>query len=108
LRVEEMRDGDDWVVRFELPGIDPERDVELTVLDGVLHIRARREDRAEHDNDTGYRTEFRYGEFVRNVMLPPGVSERDIHATYKDGILEIRIPAGKEKPEPQKIPIMRD
>src|SRR4029077_15265695 len=54
LRVEEMRDGDDWVVRFELPGIDPERDVELTVLDGILHIRARREDRAELDDDTGY------------------------------------------------------
>lgn len=41
-------------------------------------------------------------------MLPPGVSERDIHASYQDGIPEIRILAGKEKPEPQKIPIIRN
>ena len=69
------------------PGSIPERDVELTVLDGILHIRARHEDRAEHDDDdTGYRTEFRYGEFVRNVMLPPVVSEhrhpRDVQGRH--------------------------
>jgi HSP20 family protein len=109
LRVEERRDGDDWVVRFEIPGIDPDRDVELTVLDGVLHIRARREERAEQEEQGEYRSEFRYGSFVRNITLPPGVNEDDIKASYKDGILEIRIPASKdEKSEATRIPIAHE
>jgi HSP20 family protein len=109
LRVEERRDGDDWVVRFELPGIDPERDVELTALDGVLHITARREESTEAKDEGAYRSEFRYGSFVRNVVLPPSVDEDDIKASYKDGILEIRIPAGKEqKSAATRIPISRN
>jgi HSP20 family protein len=109
LRVEERRDGDDFVVRFEIPGIDPDHDVELTVLDGILHIRARREERSERDEEGGYHSEFRYGSFVRNVALPPGVAEDDIRATYKDGILEVRIPSGsEEKSEAKRIPITRE
>ena len=109
LRVEEQRDGDDLVVRFEIPGIDPEHDVELTVLDGVLHITARREERSEHDEDGGFRSEFRYGSFVRNLALPPGVNVDDIRASYKDGILEVRIPQGSEqKPEAKRIPITHE
>jgi HSP20 family protein len=106
LRVEEFRDGETFVVRAELPGIDPERDVELTVSDGVLRISARREERKEHKGDDGFRTEFRYGTFVRNVVLPPGIREEDIRASYKDGILEVRIPIPQEEePEAKKIPI---
>lgn len=109
LRVEEFRDGDTLMVRAELPGIDPERDVELSVSDGVLRISARREERKEHKGDDGFRTEFRYGTFVRNVVLPPGVREDDIHASYKDGILEVAIPMPQERePEPKKIPINKE
>jgi HSP20 family protein len=109
LRVEESRDGDDFVVRFEIPGIDPEHDVELTVLDGILHIRARREERSERDEEGGYHSEFRYGSFVRNIALPPGVDEDDIRASYKDGILEVRIPSGsEEKAEAKRIPITHE
>jgi HSP20 family protein len=108
LRVEELRDGDTWVVRAEIPGIDPERDVELSVEDNVLQISARREERSEDQQDNGYRTEFRYGTFVRSIALPPGVRESDIKASYKNGILEVRIPAGKEQHEPKKIPISKD
>ena len=109
LRVEEFRDGDTFVIRAELPGIDPARDVELSVSDGVLRISARREERKEHKGDDGFRTEFRYGTFVRNVVLPPGVHEDDISASYKDGILEVRIPTPREEePEPKKIPINKE
>ncbi|MFX5126514.1 hypothetical protein ABTC57_18860, partial [Acinetobacter baumannii] len=48
IRVDEFRDGDELVVRAELPGIDPDRDLELTVADGFLHISAHREERTEH------------------------------------------------------------
>jgi HSP20 family protein len=109
IRMEETRDGDDWVVRFELPGIDPDRDVELSVMDGVLHIRARREEHLERDEEGVSRTEFRYGSFVRNMILPAGVNEDDIRASYKDGILEVRIPAPKDdKSEATRIPINRE
>jgi HSP20 family protein len=96
LPVEEYREGDELVIRSEMPGIDPERDVELTVADGMLQIRARREERDEKKGRNEYRSEFRYGEFVRTVPLPPGVKEEDIKASYKDGILEIRVPVGAE------------
>ncbi|MDQ1521541.1 MAG: hypothetical protein QOI55_2614 [Actinomycetota bacterium] len=60
-------------------------------------------------DDAGYRSEFRYGSFVRNIALPAGVDADDIHASYKDGILEVRIPAGKEqKPETKRIRVSRD
>jgi HSP20 family protein len=109
IRAEERREGDDAVVRFELPGVDPEHDVEISVVDGVLHVRAERQEKSERREDGGYRSEFRYGSFVRNVALPPGVDADDIRASYKDGILEVRIPVGKEqKPETKRIPVSRD
>jgi HSP20 family protein len=109
LRVEEAREGDDLVVRAELPGIDPERDVEVTVSDGVLHIRAHREERSEEKDKDTVRSEFRYGSFVRNLPLPSGVKEEDIKANYKDGILEVRMPMGEEEKEAAKrIPVNRE
>lgn len=109
LRVEEIREGDDMVVRAELPGIDPERDVEVTVSDGVLHISAHREEQSEQKDKDTLRSEFHYGSFVRNLPLPPGVHEDDVKATYKDGILEIRMPVGEEeKSSATRIPVSRD
>jgi HSP20 family protein len=109
LRVEEFRDGDTMVVRAELPGVDPEEDVDVSVTEGVLHIRAERQEKTEHKDKTGYRSEFRYGSFVRNISLPAGCRQEDVSAKYKDGVLEIRIPV-PEQPAPTgtKIPIIRD
>ena len=109
LRVEEFVDGDMMVVRAELPDIDPDKDVELTVADGVLHIEARREQRSEHEDKGGFRSEFRYGSFVRSVPLPAGAKIEDITATYTDGMLEIRAPLPPEAAEPDvtRVPITR-
>jgi HSP20 family protein len=108
IRVDEYQEGNTLVVRGELPGIDPDQDVELIVDDGMLRINAQRrvEESAE---DRGYlRHELRYGTFTRILPLPEGVSENDITASYQDGILEIRIPLPEqpEQPEqPKKISI---
>ena len=108
LRVEEYVDDGTLIVRAELPDIDPEKDVELSVANGVLHIRAQREEKTEKKEKDVYRSEFRYGAFVRDVALPKGVSGNDITASYKDGILEIRAPmAEEEKPPVTKVPIAR-
>lgn len=107
IRVDEFRDGDTEVIRAELPGVDPAQDVQLTVADGVLRIKAeRRID--ETSEDKGYvRHEMRYGSLTRTLPLPEGVQESDISATYRDGILEIRVPvaAPAERSEPTRIEI---
>jgi HSP20 family protein len=93
LRVEEFRDGDEAVVRVEVPGVDPEKDIQVTVREGDLYIHAQR---ALHDSraeDGSYRSEFRYGSFDRTLRLPPGVSSGAVSATYHDGILEVRAPS---------------
>jgi len=106
LRVEEFRENGTLVVRADLPGIDPEKDVELTVSDGMLHIEAERREE-EKKEDKGYlRQELRYGSVSRTLPLPEGVTESDIKATYKAGILEVRIPMPKPEPA-KKIQIAR-
>lgn len=109
MKLEEFLEDDTCVIRAELPGIDPEKDVELSVSDGVLHLRAQREERTEEDRPDGYRSEFRYGRLARSIRLPQGSSEADVTATYKDGILEVRVPAPREvaPPAATKIPIER-
>lgn len=106
IRVDEFHEDGARVVRAELPGVDPDKDVELTVADGMLHIRAERREE-ERTEEGGYlRHELRVGSFTRTLPLPEGVSEADIAAEYKDGILEIRIPAPEPVPA-TKVPIAR-
>ena len=90
IRVEEFHDDGTPVVRADLPGIDPEKDVHLTVADGMLRIEAERREEEKKD-DRGYpRQELRYGSLSRTLPLPEGVTESDITAAYKAGTLEIR------------------
>ncbi|HUA31781.1 MAG TPA: Hsp20/alpha crystallin family protein [Streptosporangiaceae bacterium] len=104
LRVEEFREDGTLVVRADLPGIDPDHDVQLTVSDGMLRIDADRHEE-EQRKDKGYlRQELRYGSWSRALPLPAGATEADIKASYKDGILEVRIPEAKQEPA-KKIPI---
>lgn len=109
MRVEEYLEDGTCVIRAELPGIDPDKDVEITVADGVVHLRAEREERSDEKRPDGYRSEFRYGRLSRSIRLPQGADETDVTASYEDGILEIRVPApGPETaPAPTRIPISR-
>lgn len=102
IRVDEFREDGTLVVRADLPGIDPDKDVEITVSDGMLNIHAERH-AEEKKEEKGYvRQELRYGSFSRSLPLPEGVTESDVTANYKDGILEIRVPAPEPKPEQVK------
>ena len=106
LRVEEVHEDGTLVVRAEVPGIDPDKDVEVTVGDGMLHISAKREERHEETGKGTVRSEFRYGEFTRDLALPVGVDEQQVKAGYRDGILEVRIPWPTEhEPKATKIPV---
>ena len=107
LHVEEFVEGDTCVIRAELPGIDPEKDVDLDVSDGMLHMQARREESNEEDRPGGYHSEFHYGSFERHIRLPEDATESDVKATYKDGILEVRIPVDRKAAEAKKVPVQR-
>lgn len=103
--VEVVTRDEDLVVRAELPGIDPEQDVDITVHDGVLEIRGERR-REENTNGNAYfRQETVYGAFRRRIALPESVDPDQIKATYQQGILEVVIPKAVTLPEVKRIPV---
>jgi HSP20 family protein len=94
-QVETFRRGDKLVVRADLPGLKKE-DVTVEANDGMLTISGERCDEHEDTRDDFYRTERSYGRFFRAVPLPEGVTSDQIDATFKDGVLEVAIPAPKQ------------
>jgi HSP20 family protein len=98
---EEMQDGM-LVIRAELPGVDPEKDVEIDVTDDRLAIRAERRSEETESKDGVVRSEFRYGSLSRIVALPRDTKIDDITAAYKDGILEVTVPMPTEVKEAAK------
>jgi HSP20 family molecular chaperone IbpA len=103
LRIEDRLEDDRYVVRAEIPGIDPDKDVEITVSDGVLTISA---ERREEISEKG-RSEFHYGSLIRRVALPTGAVEDKVLARYQDGILEVTVPIETVQVEPRTIPVAR-
>lgn len=102
LRIEDFVKDDCYVLRAELPGMDPEKDIDLTVTGGVLTIKADRLDRTEGT----HRSEFRYGTFTRSLPLPANADEAHIQASYGHGILEIEIPLTEAREAQRHVPIM--
>ncbi|MBA8959192.1 HSP20 family molecular chaperone IbpA [Rhodococcus percolatus] len=97
IRVEEHLDEGRYTLRAELPGIDPAKDVDISVRDGQLTIKAERTEQHKE----GTRSEFHYGSFYRSMPLPAGAKEDDIAASYTDGILTVTMPV-TESPTPEK------
>lgn len=101
IRVEDEMTEGNYQVRAELPGIDAEKDVDITVRDGVLTIKAERSEKKESNG----RSEFSYGSFVRSVTLPPGADEDSIKAAYDKGILTVTVPVSEVKPAEKHVAI---
>ena len=100
-RLEEAVRDNRYVIRAELPGLDPDNDIEVTVEGRILTIRA---ERRRQDNGA-YRSEFHYGSLARAVRLPAGVDAADITARYDNGVLEVSVPAREVSPEGTRIPV---
>lgn len=102
IRIEDYVDDGKYVIRAELPGVDPERDVEITVSGGVLRLHAERHEEQKEAN----RSEFRYGSLSRSLSLPEGVEAEDIKANYDKGILTVTVPIPeKTEKEAKRIPV---
>ena len=101
---ETVRDGEDAVVRLELPGVSTDDiDVELTA--GRLVIRGERRDERSEDNDGRHLREIRYGSFERSFTLPAHVTADAISASYDAGVLSVRVAGVYAGTEPKKIAV---
>jgi HSP20 family protein len=107
LKVEEFTEGHEVVVRAEMPGMDPDKDVDITVSDHTLRLRAERREESKTEENGTFRSEFRYGSFMRTVPLPVGASDQDVKAIYKDGILEVRVHIDRKEAEARKVTVQR-
>jgi HSP20 family protein len=91
------------VYAVDLPGISEEK-ISVELDDGALTITAERERTQEESDDKFYRFERRYGTFSRTVGVPQGITESDISADYKSGVLEVHVKK-PEQPKPKRIQI---
>ena len=85
-------EGEQLHVRLELPGIDPDADVDIEVDNGVLHVSGERKSEQKTEENGWFRREMTYGRFDRRVSLPEGVDAEGVQASYNAGILDITIP----------------
>jgi HSP20 family protein len=101
--VESFRHNGSFVVRVDLPGVNP-RDVHLTANQGCLTIEGERKRSEEVEEGSFLRDEVCYGSFRRSLAIPEGVKAEQIKAKYHDGILEITAPV-EEEYLPKKIEV---
>jgi HSP20 family protein len=87
---------DKYVLKAELPGLKKE-DIHVELKNGYLTLRGERNMEHEDRKKNYHRIERAYGSFERRFMLPDGVKESDIHAKYKDGVLELTVPIPEQK-----------
>ncbi len=99
--VEEFVEDGHYVVRADLPGIDPATDVDVTIADETLTIHGERH-AEEHDK---HRTEVHYGSFTRRLRLPHGCQDQDVKATYDAGVLTVSMPIAEPATEPTHVPV---
>lgn len=91
------------VYAVDLPGV-PEDEISVELDNGGLTISAERERAQDETDERFYRYERRHGTFSRTVGVPQGVTEDDISAEYKDGVLEVHVKK-PEQPKPKRIQI---
>lgn len=104
IAVEVTNQGGTYTLRAELPGMDPEKDIEITAEGDTLTVSAEHTESKE-DKD---HSEFRYGSFRRSLRLPGDIPSEGVEATYEDGILTVRVPMAPEPEERRRsIPVKR-
>ena len=91
------------VYAFDLPGI-PEDKISVELEENALTVTGERERTDEAKDERMYRFERRFGTFSRTIGLPQGVTENDVSADYRNGVLEVHV-RKPEAPKPRRIQI---
>jgi HSP20 family protein len=94
---------DALILKAELPGFSKD-DVNVELKDNSLTLKGQRQDEKEVKEEQYHRRERTYGSFQRTFMLPATVDPEKVTATYKDGVLELRLPK-RETAKPKRIAI---
>jgi HSP20 family protein len=98
-------DKNELVAKVELPGLEKD-DIEVNITDQALTVRGERKKEEEVKEDDYYRSERSYGSFSRTVELPTDLAVDKARASFKNGLLEVRIPRTEEaKKKETKISI---
>ena len=100
-----VKDGEDAVVRLELPGVDVAKDVNVELDKGHLVIHGERRDERSEQKDGRTLREVRYGSFRRSFKLPAHVTSDAISASYDAGVLTVRVAGAYKGTEAQRIAI---
>lgn len=97
---------EDFEIEFAAPGFN-KKDFEVTIEDDVLHVCGEKEAEEEEKQDEYSRKEFSYESFKRSMVLPSSIDlDQDIKASYKNGILKVKLLKKEEvtvKQPPKKV-----
>jgi HSP20 family protein len=94
---------EELLLRADLPGL-AEKDIEITVQDGVLSVQGQRKEEKETKEEDYYCCERWSGSFSRALTLPTGINTDKINASFKNGVLEVHLPKTKQA-EGKKIEV---
>ena len=102
-----VKDGEDAVVRLELPGVDVDKDVNVEVDRGRLVIHGEHRDERSGEQEGRTLREIRYGSFRRSFQLPSHVTSEAIAASYDAGVLTVRVSGAYAGTQAQRIAIAK-
>jgi len=93
--VDLFEDKNDIVIKAELPGMEKEN-LEVKLTDHMLTIKGEKKKEQEIKEENYYRSERSYGSFIRTLELPADVHADKVKASFKNGVLEVRLPKTEE------------
>jgi HSP20 family protein len=102
LPMDTLRRENEVVLRFDVPGVEPEK-IDVTVEQGMLTVSATREESVTEGDQQLVRERFT-GTFTRSIRLSDQLDTENIEASHKDGVLELHIPV-REASKPRKITV---
>lgn len=94
---------DAYIIEADLPGMNKE-DISLSVVEGVVTLKGKRETSKETKDEGCHRIERSYGEFQRSFRFPGGVDASKVEATYENGVLKVTLPK-PEQARPRQIDV---
>ena len=90
-RVDISETENNLVIKAEIPDVNKD-DIKVTVSQGILTIEGEKKREKDVENEKYHRIERYYGSFARSFTLPTHINDKDIHASFKNGVLSLVIP----------------
>ena len=104
--VDIYKEDDSFVMKTELPGLQKE-DIDVSVQDNVVTLKGEKKYEKEIDEENYYHSERSFGSFQRSFELPAPVEREKVKASFKDGVLEVKLPLAEEA-KPKQIQVNID